>query len=99
MRAQAVAAREAQARRFDGTGRVVNARMTTRDIKKHCVLTEDAESLLSRAMQDLSLSARAYTKVLKVVRGIADLDPADRISVEHFSEAIQYRSLDRNLWA
>ena len=55
--------------------------------------------LLGQAIEELHLSARAYMKVLKVARTIADLDGAERLGAEHLSEAIQYRSLDRNLWA
>ena len=58
-----------------------------------------AEGVLASAMQNFSLSARAYTKILKVSRTIADLDGAEEIRTEHVTEAIQYRSLDRNLWA
>lgn len=99
MLGRVLAAREIQRRRMPRSARSVNARMTTRQIKAHCNLTEEAESLLGRAMHELALSARAYTKVLKLARTIADLGESENIAAEHLSEAIQYRSLDRNLWA
>jgi magnesium chelatase family protein len=99
IRAQVLAARQAQARRFEGSNIRTNGRMSARQVKKHCVLGADAEDLLKRAMEQFALSARAYTKILKLARTIADLADADDIRTEHVSEAIQYRSLDRNLWA
>ncbi len=76
-----------------------NARMNTRHIRKFCKVDGAAEASLAAAMQSFSLSARAYNKILKVARTIADLDGVDEIRTEHVAEAIQYRSLDRNLWA
>jgi magnesium chelatase family protein len=70
--------------------------MTPRDLRRHCVLADGAESLLETAMTKLGLSARAYTRILKVARTIADLDQTDSITSTHVSEAIQYRSLDRS---
>jgi len=99
IRERVVAARAVQQRRFAGEGIFCNARMTNRHIKKYCRVDERAESLLSAAMESFALSARAYTKILKVARTIADLDESDVIRAEHIGEAIQYRSLDRNLWA
>ena len=72
-----------------------NAHMSTREIKKHCVLGEDAASLLEQAMNNLGLSARAYDRILKVARTIADLDCQEQIRPEHVGEAIQCRTLDR----
>jgi len=72
-----------------------NARMNTRLIKKYCALNDEAKELLRMAMNELGLSARAYDKVLKVSRTIADLAGLENILAEHISEAIQYRSLDR----
>lgn len=93
-------AREVQRARFDGKGKVrVNARMSSKLIKAHCQPGEDAEGMLKMAMTELNLSARAYDRILKVARTIADLDSADAIGAQHIAEAIQYRTLDRNLWA
>jgi magnesium chelatase family protein len=67
-------------------------------LKAHCALEETTKELLKFAMADLNLSARAYDRVLKVARTIADLAGAENIAGDHISEAIQYRSLDRQLW-
>jgi magnesium chelatase family protein len=75
-----------------------NARMSPKLLKTHCALDEQSEGLLRLAMTQLNLSARAYERILKVARTIADLDEAENIASEHLSEAIQYRSLDRNLF-
>jgi magnesium chelatase family protein len=75
-----------------------NARMTPKEIKAHCQLGEDSQELLKMAMTELNLSARAYDRILKVSRTIADLAGAAAIESHHISEAIQYRSLDRQLW-
>jgi len=99
IRERVVAARAIQQRRFKSDGIFCNARMTNRHIRKYCRVDGEADSLLSAAMESFALSARAYTKILKVARSIADLDQSDAIRAEHVSEAIQYRSLDRNLWA
>ena len=69
--------------------------MEARDIRRYCPLTAGGEKLLGRAIETLGLSARAYDRILKVGRTIADLDRADDISEQHISEAIQYRTLDR----
>jgi magnesium chelatase family protein len=70
--------------------------MKTRHIKRYCILSADAQGLLDAAMQRLGLSARAYTRILKVSRTIADLEGVDEIQGHHVSEAIQYRTLDRS---
>ena len=75
-----------------------NARMTPKQIKEHCRLDAESQELLKMAMTELNLSARAYDRILKVSRTIADLDSAPDIQSQHISEAIQYRSLDRQLW-
>ena len=69
--------------------------MTTRDLRRHCRLTGSVESMLRQAVTRLALSARAYTRVLKIARTIADLAGAAELTTAHVSEAIQYRSLDR----
>jgi len=75
-----------------------NARMSHSQIRKHCVINQEQGDLLQQAMEQLALSARAYDRILKVSRTIADLAGADRIETPHLLEAIQYRSLDRNLF-
>ncbi|MBU2494906.1 MAG: YifB family Mg chelatase-like AAA ATPase [Candidatus Omnitrophota bacterium] len=80
-----------------GGGRT-NASLTGRQIKEHCLLTPEADNLLKAAMERFSLSARSYDKLKKVGRTIADLDKSEKIEVEHISEAIQYRALDRKVW-
>ena len=72
--------------------------MGSRELKAFCALDEATLELLKFAMSDLKLSARAYDRVLKVARTIADLAGSDQIAGDHLSEAIQYRSLDRQLW-
>ena len=98
IRERVVAARHRQ--RFKGKARVTcNARMGTRELKAYCALDEATMELLKMAMAELKLSARAYDRILKVARTIADLAGSEPITSEHISEAIQYRSLDRQLWA
>ena len=93
-----IVARERQQQRYAGTRVTCNARMGTRELKKYCALDEVANELHKFAMADLNLSTRAYDRILKVARTIADLAAADRISSDHISEAIHYRSLDRQIW-
>ena len=89
------AARAIQLKRFEKTKIHGNAQMGARDIKRHCAVLEDAEKLLETAINKLGLSARAYSRVLKVARTIADLAGSEHIEAAHIAEAIQYRSLDR----
>jgi magnesium chelatase family protein len=99
MREQVVRARAIQSKRF-GTDRVqLNGKMTPRQIRKYCKLEADAEALLKTAMEEMGLSARAHDKILRVSRTIADLDGSKQITAAHLSEAINYRTLDRNYWA
>jgi len=72
--------------------------MSARAIKQHCKLSDESQELIRVAMTELNLSARAYDRILKVSRTIADLEGAEAISSEHVSEAIQYRTFDRTLW-
>jgi len=79
-------------------GKFNNAQMDSRDILEYCSLDKESKSLIKTAMNQLGLSARAYDRILKVARTIADLAQSKNIQVIHISEAIQYRSLDRKLW-
>jgi magnesium chelatase family protein len=72
--------------------------MGSKDIRKHCLIDQQSQSLLKAAIQKFGLSARAYDKVLKVARTIADLSNGEDIKIQHVAEAIQYRSLDKNVW-
>ena len=98
IKARVEKARAIQRERFKSEGIFYNAQMNTKLIKKYCVLEDETKELLKMAMTELGLSARAYDKVLKVGRTIADLAESDTILAEHISEAIQYRSLDRQLF-
>jgi len=92
-------ARMTQLGRFKGMKIYCNAQMTNRHIKKFCQIDEASQRLLEMAIDKFGLSARAYTRILKVARTIADLEGIENIQAAHLSEAIQYRSLDRNLIA
>jgi magnesium chelatase family protein len=72
--------------------------MGTKELKQFCAIDDATKELLSQAMTDMNFSARAYDRILKVARTIADLAGSENISTDHISEAIQYRSLDRQLW-
>ena len=72
--------------------------MGAKDVRKLCLIDEQSQTLLKTAIQKFGLSARAYNKVLKVARTIADLGDHEDIKVQHIAEAIQYRSLDKNIW-
>jgi len=99
IRARVIRARQRQAARFkERTGLFSNADMQSREIREFCMIDSDGEALLKMAMTKLGLSARAYDRILKVARTIADLGGSEEIRPEHLGEAIQYRSLDRNLW-
>lgn len=96
VRDRVAVARGLQLKRFDGTGVYSNSGMSPKQIRQHCVLDEKSELLLERAMTGQGLSARAHDRILKVARTIADLDGSNEIRKAHLSEAINYRSLDRN---
>jgi len=92
-------AREIQLDRFSESSQIFcNAHMGAREIRAHCAIDNKGEGLLKMALTKLGLSARAYDRILKVSRTIADLDGQEEIKAHHVGEAIQYRSLDRNLW-
>ncbi len=95
LRTRVLAARDRQARRFAHSRVFANAQMTPRLLKEHCALGEDSKRLLERAMERLALSARAYTRILKIARTIADVECEEAIGPTHVAEAIQYRTLDR----
>jgi magnesium chelatase family protein len=99
IRERVVAARKRQHDRFRDRKQITcNARMTGKELRIFCTLEPSTLELLKNAMTDMNLSARAYDRILKVARTIADLAGSDQISADHVSEAIQYRSLDRQLW-
>lgn len=99
IRERVFAARAIQRTRFKGLRKVhCNATMRAKDMSKFCQLKEDAQLLLKMAISELNFSARAYDRILKVARTIADLAGAEQIESEHISEAIQYRTLDRQFW-
>jgi magnesium chelatase family protein len=99
VRERVIAAREIQQRRFAGSKHIFsNADMGSKEIKEFCQIDSAGEELLKMAMTKLGLSARAYDRILKVSRTIADLERSEKILPQHLSEAIQYRSLDRELW-
>jgi magnesium chelatase family protein len=99
MRNRVARARLIQRKRLRGENGVrCNARLPNRLIRKHCQLDSAGLDLIKQAASSLNLSARAYDRILKVARTIADLAGSDRINVDHLSEAVQYRALDRNLW-
>ncbi len=99
IRERVVRARKIQEERFQSTGISCNAQMTTSHIQQVCQLDADCLKLLKYAMERLSLSARAYDRILKVSRTIADLEGVENIDATHLAEAIQYRTLDRENWA
>ncbi len=100
IRGRVIKAREIQSARYKNEKQIYcNAQMRTKDLRDYCQLNEASSTLLKNAMERLGLSARAYDRILKVARTIADLDTSEDISTQHIAEAIQYRSLDREGWA
>ncbi len=91
-------ARAVQRERFKGTEVTCNAKMTPQMTKDFCVLSDEANNLLKISFEKLGMSARAYDKILRISRTIADLDSSENIELNHIAEALQYRSLDRKYW-
>jgi magnesium chelatase family protein len=99
IRKRVIAAREIQANRYRNIESVyANAQMSSQILKQICIIDESSKQLIKKAMERLNLSARAYDRILKVSRTIADLDGSEGIKATHLAEAIQYRSLDRESW-
>lgn len=100
IRQRVIATREIQSQRFKNSNTIhCNAQMGTKEIKAHCQIDESSLQLLKKAMDNLGLSARAYDRILKVARTIADLGNEPNIKANHIAEAIQMRNLDRDNWA
>jgi len=100
IRERVVRARDIQTERYkEMEGVYANAQMSSKMLKEICVINSASQNLLKTAMEKLNLSARAYDRILKVSRTIADLSASEDIKPEHLAEAIQYRSLDREGWA
>ena len=95
IRQRVAAARKIQSHRFSRSKIYCNAQMSSRQIKTHCKIDDASRSLLESAIDKLGLSARAFNRILKIARTIADLEGLQNIQVDHISEAIQYRNLDR----
>jgi magnesium chelatase family protein len=98
IRERVIAARKMQYARFSDNGIFSNAQMTPKQSRQRCTLDKTCQGLLNTAMEKLNLSARAYDRILKVSRTIADIEASPEISAAHLAEAIQYRSLDRDSW-
>jgi magnesium chelatase family protein len=98
IREKVTTCRDLQHDRFGHGTAASNARMSPKQLTEHCSLEEDARDLMKQAVDEFGMSARAYSRVLKVSRTIADLDGGERISVEHVAEAIQYRMPHADVW-
>ena len=100
IRERVIAARKIQEDRFEKNNGVhANAQISSKILKEICEINQDGKDLLKKAMDKLGLSARAYDRILKIARTIADLEKSENIQTNHLAEAIQYRSLDREGWA
>lgn len=98
VRERVLAARARQHERFKGEAVYANAQMSPRHIRRHCKLSAEGERLLEAAMTRQGLSARAYDRILKVSRTVADIERSEDILPAHVAEAVGYRSLDRTYW-
>lgn len=99
IRDRVVNTREIQAQRFKGEGITYNSQMRTKHMKKYCKLDAKGEALLKSAFQAMALSTRAYSKILKISRTIADMEASANIQEKHIAESLQYRVLDRKYWS
>jgi magnesium chelatase family protein len=95
MRERVVRARERQLRRYEGLGVYCNAQLGPKATREHCGLDEGGAALLETAIRNLGLSGRAYHRILRVARTVADLDGAAAVDPDHVAEAVQFRTLDR----
>lgn len=91
-------ARDKQRERFAGTGITCNAKMTPAATREFCILTPEADAMMKNSFESMGMSGRAYDKILRVARTIADLDDSEFIEIQHIAEAIQFRALDRKYW-
>ncbi len=99
IRGRVVEARERQQHRFNDNPRVhCNADMGSKQLREYCAMDDDAAMMLKSTIQQMNFSARAYDRICKVARTIADMEGAEGINTMHISEAIQYRTLDRQFW-
>jgi magnesium chelatase family protein len=99
IRQRVIAARQIQNERFKKSGHTTNSAMNARQVRQHCQLSSESTSYLEQAMEDMSFSARAHDRILKVARTLADLEGSPNIRPPDILEAIQYRSLDRKLFS
>ena len=98
IRERILAARRIQSKRLEGFGIFCNAQMTPRTLRRFCKLDSESEKQMENAITRVGLSARAYDRILRVSRTMADLENSDKIHARHVSEAITYRTLDRTYW-
>lgn len=98
IRARVTNARKIQQERFAGEPVFSNTQMTPRLIRQYCQLDSATQTMLERAITKYGLSARAYDRILKVSRTIADLSGVEQVTSDHIAEAVNYRTLDRNYW-
>jgi magnesium chelatase family protein len=98
IRERIVKAREVQLKRLEAFGLFCNAQMTPRTLRRFCRLDGECEKQMENAITKLGLSARAYDRILRVSRTMADLEGSEKIAARHVAEAIQYRTLDRTYW-
>lgn len=99
MRERVTLARDIQHQRYQGSGISLNSQMRPPDLRRYCQLDESSHNLLKASFERLHLSARAYDRILKIARTIADLEPSERLKMEHIGEALHYRTLDRKYWS